>query len=281
MYGLRKLPRYKIVYASIDVLTIFLCFLFSVYVHRTNQEQSIFEFFSLNPSLIYILSGLSLLFLVIFQYNGLYRINVVLNRSANFANIIKSQYYGALNIVLVSLLMKSYNIIDPRLIIFTYIVVSIPTLYLIRVELLRELFLRLKNNSFRRNVVIVGDGNSGKLLASKLIFENPIGIDIAGFVDDDKEIGDEVVSGKCVIGNLNQLHMVIHDYNIDEIIIAIDGKDYDQLLEVVDYCKSQNVMVRLTSELFDIVTRKVETEKYIDIPVIDVASQYNNRLTLG
>lgn len=280
-FGLRKIPKYKIVYASIDVITIFICFLFSIYVHRNNQELSIFQFFSLNPSLIYILIGLSFLFLIIFQYNGLYRINIVLNRSSNFANIIKSQYYGALNIVLVSLLIKSYNTTDPRLIIFTYILVSIPTLYIIRVELLRKLFLRLRYDSFRRNVVIVGDGNSGRLLAAKLIYENSIGIEVAGFVDDDKEIGEEVVSGKCVLGKLNQLKEVISDHKIDEIIVSIDGKDYDQLLEVVDYCKAHDVMVRLTSELFAIVTRKVETEKYIDIPVVDVTSQYNNRLTLS
>jgi undecaprenyl-phosphate galactose phosphotransferase len=252
-----------------------------VYVHRKNADLNIFDFFAQNPSFFYALLGLSLLFLVIFQYNGLYRVNVVLSRSANFANIIKSQYYGALNIVLVSLLIKSYNIIDARLILFTFVIASVPTLYIIRVELLREIFLHLKNRSFRRNVVIVGDGNSGKLLATKLIFENPIGIEVVGFVDDDKEIGEEVVSDKYVVGNLNQLPQVVSDYNVDEIIVAIDNKDYDELLEVVDYCKSQNVMVRLTSELFAIVARKLETEKYIDIPVIDVASQYNNRITLG
>lgn len=183
--------------------------------------------------------------------------------------------------VLVSLLIQTYNVVDTRLIILTYIVTSIPALYFLRVELLREIFLRLRNNSFKRNVVIVGDGNSGKLLATKLIFENFIGIELVGFVDDDKEIDEEVVNGKRVIGKLNQLGQVIEDYKVDEIIIAFDGNDYDKQLEVIDYCKSHNILVRLTSELFEIVTRKVDTEKYIDIPVVDVATQYNNRLTLG
>jgi FlaA1/EpsC-like NDP-sugar epimerase len=232
-FRLRKIPKYKIVYAFADVATIFLCFLFSVYVHRNNQELNFTEFYSLNFSLISIFLGLSLIFTLIFQYNGLYRINIVLSRASHFANIIKSQYYGALNIILISMLIQSYNVLDPRLIIFTYVLVSVPTLYLIRVEFLRKVFVSLRNNSFRRNIVIVGDGNSGKLLATKLLFENFIGIEIMGFVDDDKEINEEVVGGKRVLGKLNQLGEVIRDYKIDEIIIAIDGNDYDRLLKVI------------------------------------------------
>jgi exopolysaccharide biosynthesis polyprenyl glycosylphosphotransferase len=281
IFGLQKIPRYKIVYAIVDVTTIFLCFLFSVYSHRKNQDLSLTEFFSLNKSLIYILVILTSGFIVIFQYNGLYRINIILSRAAHFANIIKAQYYGALNIVLISLLMQTYEVVDARLIIFTYIILVIPTLYLVRVELLREIFNQLRNNTFKRNVIIVGDGRSGKLLATKLLLENYIGIEIIGFVDDDKEIDDEVVGGKKVIGKLDNLGKVISEYKIDEIIVAIDGDNHEKLFEVLDFCKSHNINVRLTSELFEIVTKKVDTEKYIDIPIVDVSAQYNNKITLS
>ncbi len=280
-FGLQKIPKYKVVYAVVDIVTIFVCFLVSVYIHRSETHLSFIAFFSGNNSLIYILLGLSLLFAVIFQYNGMYRINVILSRSAHFSNIIKSQYYGALNIVLMSLLIQSYNIVDSRLIIFTYMLVAVPTLYLIRVEVLRELFIRLRHNSFRRNVVIVGDGKSGKLLAAKLMLENSIGIELIGFVDDDKDINEEIVSGKKVIGKLTDLRQVISDYKVDEIIVAIDGDNHEKLLGVLDFCKLHNIRIRLTSELFEIVTRKLDTEKYIDIPVIDVSAHYNNKFTLA
>ena len=120
IFGLRKIPKYKVVYAVVDILTIFFCFLTSVYIHRRETHLEFFQFFSDNESLIYILLGLSLIFTIIFQYNGLYRVNILLDRAAHFANILKSQYYGALNIVLVSLLIQTYNIVDARLIIFTY-----------------------------------------------------------------------------------------------------------------------------------------------------------------
>ncbi len=280
-FGLRKIPKYKVVYAVVDIFTIFTCFLISVYIHRKETNLGFIDFFTGNEPLIYILLALSLVFFVIFQYNGLYKINIILNRSAHFASIIKSQYYGALNIVLVSLLIQPYNVVDARLIIFTYMIIAVPTLYLIRVELLRELFIQLRHNSFKRNVVIVGDGKSGKLLATKLMFENYLGLELIGFVDDDKEINQDIVSGKRVVGKLSDLKQVISDYHVDEIIVAIDGNNHERLLEVLDFCKLHNISVRLTSELFEIVTRKVDIEKYIDIPVIDVSAHYNNRFTLA
>ena len=281
LFGLRKIHKFKVLYAAADLITILTCFLIAVYIHRKETQLNFFQFYFLNHSLIYILLFLSFAFIVIFQYNGLYRINIVLTRAAHLAHIVKSQYYGALNIVLVSLLIQTYDIADARLIIFTYLLIAIPSLYLIRIELLRELFIQLRNNSFKRNVVIVGDGKSGKLLATKLILENPIGIEIAGFVDDDKEIDEEVVSDKKVIGKLADLRKVITEHRIDEIIVAIDGEDHEKLFRVLDYCKLHRISVRITSELFEIVTQKVETEKYIDIPVIDVSGSYNNSITLG
>ncbi|OGU75194.1 MAG: hypothetical protein A2V93_08285 [Ignavibacteria bacterium RBG_16_34_14] len=149
-----------------------------------------------------------------------------------------------------------------------------------RVELLRYLYIKLKNNQFRRNVLIVGDGHSGRLLATKLIFENPIGIEVLGFVDDDLEIGEEVVSGKKVLGRISQLSEIIKYLKIDEILIAIEGQGYERLLKILDDCKKLDVKVRLTSELFGVVARKIGTEKYIDVPVIDVSTQYYNNLNL-
>ena len=196
-------------------------------------------------------------------------------------HIMKAIYYGALNIVLISLLIEPASLLDSDLIIFVSVLIVIPALYLFRVEILRYILIRFSGTSFKRNVIIVGDGKAGKMLATKLMYENPIGLNILGFVDDDKKLNEEVVIGKKVIGNLNNLEDIIDSYDVDELLIAVDDDDNEKVLEVIDLCKSLNVSVRVTSELFDIVARKVSTEKYAEIPVLDVSSHYNNAITLG
>jgi undecaprenyl-phosphate galactose phosphotransferase len=276
--NMKRTAKYKFIFGIADVFVIFISFFCSVFVLRQDESLSIIEFLVQSEAILLLFLFLSLVFTMIFQFNGLYRINIILNRASHLITIIKALYYGALNIVLISFLIKSTDIIDSRLIIFTFILFALPLLYIIRVELLRYLYIKLKNNQFRRNVLIVGDGQSGKLLATKLIFENPIGIEIMGFVDDDMEIGEEVVSGKKVLGRIHQLSEIIKYLKIDEILIAVDDEGYERLLQILDDCKKLDVKVRLTSELFGVVARRIGTEKYIDVPVIDISPQYYNKL---
>ncbi len=149
-----------------------------------------------------------------------------------------------------------------------------------RVEIFRRVYIRLKNKHFSRNLVLVGAGKAGKLLATRLTFENVIGISIIGFIDDKTEIGTPIVGNKKVIGNVAQIPSVVEKYNIDEILIVIDNISYERLLEILDHCKSLDVNVRLASELFDIVVKKVSTEKYADFPVVDVSPRINNTVNI-
>lgn len=107
-----------------------------------------------------------------------------------------------------------------------------------------------------------------------------MGINIIGFIDDSKAIGKEIVADKKVLGTINQIQEVIKQNKVDEILVVMDNVSYDRLLEVIDICKKLEVNVRLTSELFDIVTKKVSTEKYADFPVVDVSSRINRRFNL-
>jgi exopolysaccharide biosynthesis polyprenyl glycosylphosphotransferase len=278
--NMKKTPKYKYIFGISDLLVIFISFFCSIYVLRQDESLGIVEFFSQSEQILLLFLFLSIVFIFIFQFNGLYRVNIILNRATHLITIIKALYYGALNIVLISFLIKSTDIIDSRLIIFTFIIFALPSLYFIRVELLRHLYIKLRNNQFRRNVIIVGDGNSGKLLATKLMFENPIGIEIVGFVDDDLREGEEVVGGMKVLGKISQLREIISKNKIDEILIAIEDEGYERLLEILDDCRRLKVNIRLTSELFGVVARRIGTEKYIDIPVINVSPLYYNKLNM-
>jgi FlaA1/EpsC-like NDP-sugar epimerase len=276
----KKIAKYKYIFGVSDVFVIFISFFCSVYVLREDPSLGVIDFFIQSQQILFLFLLLSISFIFVFQFNGLYRVNIILNRASHLITIIKALYYGALNIVLISFLIKSTDIIDSRLIIFTFILFALPSLYFIRIELLRHLYIKLKNNQFKRNVIIVGDGNSGRLLAAKLMFENPIGIEVIGFIDDDLPVGENVVSEKKVLGRTSQLPDIIGKYKIDEILIAIEDEGYERFLQILDDCKRLNVNIRLTSELFGVVARKIGTEKYIDIPVIDVAPQYFNKVNL-
>lgn len=277
---MKRIPSFKYLFGIIDLLVLFVSFGFAGYFLRSETSLNLIQLYAEHTSYLLLFLLLSLIYIVVFQYNSLYKINILITRAAHLAQIIKAMYYGALNIVLVSLFFEHYEVLDLRFLVFVFILVAIPLLYLTRIELIRALFLGFSNSRFKRNVVIIGNGESGKLLATKLVYENPIGLNIVGFIDDEKPVSSDVVIGKKVLGRIEQLGSFVKDYDVDEIIVNVDGDDTEKTLALIDYCKAQCSNVKVTSELFNIVARKMNTEKYIDVPVVDVSAHYNNKMTI-
>ena len=276
---MKKLPKYKLYFATFDLIVLTLSFVFSAYLVRYNKTLSFSEFFNLGYPILSLFLIASIFFILIFQINNLYKINVIFSRSAHLTGLIKSLYYGTLNVVVISHLVKSSELIDSRLIIFIFCLIVIPVLYIFRVEVGRRILLNYKQ-LFNSNIIIVGDGTTGKLLATKLLFENPEGINILGFVVSNDDLDESKLNGLEILGSIKDLPNIRKEFSVDEIIIAIDDIFYERLLEILDICNSLKVTVKLTSELFDIVTKKVNTEKYAGIPVLGVSPHYSNNLTM-
>ncbi len=278
---MKKNYRYKYFFGIADFTILLFSFLVSIFILRNDDSVNFFAFYSAIPGILLLIFTISLIILLIFQYNGLYRLDIILNRSTHFTHILKAIYYSSLQIVLLSFILDSSMILDSRLLFVFFFLVSIGLLFLIRVELLKWVFIELSQTSFKRNVVIVGNGKSGKLLATKLLYENPLGLNILGFVDEERHTGDFVVAGKKVLGNLDDLAEIINTRIVDELIIAIDDESYERFFDIVDHCKELNVPIRMTSNLLSVVDQRLNTEKYGDISVVDVAPQYNDNFTLG
>jgi len=175
-------------------------------------------------------------------------------------------------IIFASLIFVDTDIKKLILLLISFIIVFIFNAYLFRIQYLRRFFLGLnKTKKFTQNVLIVGDGKPGRMLATKLTFENPIGINIVGFIDTEIEIGEHVIHGKKVLGNYSHISELLRKYQVDEILIAFGGEDYEQLFKLIDQCKEMKVSVKISSDLFNIIPQKFFTEKYSNLPVIDVS----------
>ncbi|MCB0731662.1 MAG: exopolysaccharide biosynthesis polyprenyl glycosylphosphotransferase [Ignavibacteriae bacterium] len=275
---MNNVPKYKLYFAIFDLVVLSFAFTISAFFVRYDKSLEFIDFLSIAYPILILFFIAAAFFIFIFQVNNLYKINVIFNRAAHLTAVIKSLYYGTLNVVVISHLVKSSEVLDSRLIIFMFVIIVMPILYLFRVEAGRRILLQYKQQ-FNSNVVIVGDGTTGKLLATKLLFENPEGINILGFVVNHK-VNEKQLNGIEVLGSVENISEISRQFRIDEIIIAIDDINYERLLEILDICNSLRVTVKLTSELFDIVTKKVTTEKYAGIPVLSASPHYNNNITL-
>jgi undecaprenyl-phosphate galactose phosphotransferase len=113
----------------------------------------------------------------------------------------------------------------------------------------------------------VGNGKSGQKLMEKVKTENKLFINIKGLIIDDAVFQTE-------------LDNAIKEEKIDEILISIDDKSYEDLMHIIDLCGKYKIDIKLSSELFGIVPKKIQTKKYYDIPIIDISTRQNSAFYL-
>ena len=275
-----KIAKYKYFFAISDLLILF--FIFSITSFTVNKILDI-EVQNAKGNFGIVLIIFSLLFIsfLIFSLNNMYKISLILVRSAHITAVIKSLLYLMIITIPSSFLFFEIELIKMSVIISSFILIFVFVSYIVRVELLRRIYSILKGKGFRRKVIIVGDGKPGRMLAAKLSFENPIGINIVGFIDEQKNIGEEIINGKRVLGKYRDIQNVVKNYDVEEILIVYDTKDYEQLLKIIDYCNEAKINVKITSDLFEIIPKKIYTEKYANIPIIDLSHSFNNWLSFS
>lgn len=272
--------NYKYFYIIADLFIFAVGFLVCSYILTNEADISLYQFSSNSFSLLGFALLLALINIFIFEVNSLYQINVILSRSRQLSQIIKSMYYGFLNIILVAILLNVDGKFDSKYLMILFPLLVIPLFLLVRIGLLRYIYLRIGSTKVLRNILIVGNGRFGKLLAAKLIFENPIGINIVGFVNTGND-NSQVIFGQKYLGGISNIDEIVSEHNVSEILLSLDGIDHKNLLEILDKCKSTDAEVKVSSELFKVIPEKVPTEEYIDIPVVNISKTSNNQFTLS
>ena len=228
-----KYPRYKYMFAFFDFVVIFTSFVLAEHITENILNKNVLTYD--NEFLTYITFFVfSILFIFLFQNNNLYKVNILLTRAPHITAIIKSFLYGTLLLILFSFVIKFSLLLSSRVFVLCFFFTGMAGISIIRLLLLKPFYMnftKILNNS---NVIIIGAGKSGKLLAEKLIFENFYGIKIVGFLDDKLDKGEVVFNNLMCVGNIDDLEKSVKQLSVDEIIIAIDNTSYENLMRIID-----------------------------------------------
>jgi undecaprenyl-phosphate galactose phosphotransferase len=181
--------------------------------------------------------------------------------------------------VLISYFVKFPIISDSRLYLIIFWGVSLVMFFFVRVLLLRYYYGEyLSKTIFQRNVLIIGAGKSGRLFAQTLYADNVFGIKILGFLDDTYLKDTVVFRNLKVIGKISDLEYFVDNNKIDELDICLDNVEYEELMQIIDECIRLDVNVKVTSEMFNIIPQKMHSERYFNIPVVDVTHKMNQNI---
>jgi len=141
---------------------------------------------------------------------------------------------------------------------------------------------RLTLRSIQRRMLIAGIGVHdtvvvGSTAKSRELYDEvekypALGYRIVGFAGLDRR---KVVPYKGVpsLGSVDELHGIIPEYRIREVLIALDSSDHNRLLDIIAKCNSHKVGMKIMPDLYDIISGQARTNQIYGFPLIEISPQ--------
>lgn len=140
--------------------------------------------------------------------------------------------------------------------------------------LFEKLALRISSRYVRahgfnyRTVLIVGANEAALSIAASILGHRFWGYRVAGFVADEEEEMPESVGGLPVLGRVSELGRIVEGQVIDEVLFAIDRRDFDRFEDLFLGLQEQGIITRFALNFFPHAKASVQLEELDGVPLL-------------
>jgi polysaccharide biosynthesis protein PslA len=203
-------------------------------------------------------------------YNAIYH----KSRLIEFFNTFIYSFFGSICILFLFLLYDAtgdYNIYYKEFISLWAIQTAIT--FFIRLLFLNGAKSQLNNGSVFFNTLIIGSSKNAVNLYNSIINnKEKTGYRIAGFANTNGNTGSSLPGGILNLGSADDADNIITENKIEEVIIAVEKKERNQLEKILQQLSDNEVNIKLTADTVDIISGSVKTNNVLGIPLIELQS---------
>ena len=157
-----------------------------------------------------------------------------LYKSKQTVLITKGIVIGFIILIIAQFIIRPSVMLDSRLMFIYFLLLCTVLLISYRLLLIRPIFRsKWLGNLLSENILIIGAGKRGKLLASKIMEEQEFQSEVIGFLDDNIERGMIVFQDFKILGKLDDIKKVIKDYRVNSVYLAIDNISKNRLYSII------------------------------------------------
>ncbi len=204
------------------------------------------------------------------SYNAIYH----KSRLIEFFNTFTYTFFGSLCILFMFLLYDAtgdYNIYYKEF-ISLWAIQTVVT-FCIRLFFLNRAKSQLNNGSVFFNTLIIGSStNAVNLYNSISSNKEKTGYRITGFANTNGINHSSLPAGIINLGRANNADAIIAKNKIEEVIIAVEKKERNQLEKILQQLSDTEVNIKLTADTVDIISGSVKTTNVLGIPLIELQS---------
>jgi exopolysaccharide biosynthesis polyprenyl glycosylphosphotransferase len=214
--------------------------------------------------------------LILHYYSGYYNKIFEKSRLAEFFTTLATTLIGTFVLffaLLLKILPDSARIYYEQLANLFFITFGFT--YFFRIIITSQTAQKLKNREWTTNVLILGTGEKA-FLVQKLLNEPSASLayTVQGFIQTGQPSSNPVIDKQLILGNLDDLKMLIRDLNTEELIIAIDSEDDDDLLRLLYSLYQYQLPLKLPINYTHLLTGGIKIKTITGFPLFDVTN-YN------
>ena len=133
-------------------------------------------------------------------------------------------------------------------------------------------YLRAKGIGVQR-VLLVGIGDVGQSVLRVMIARKELGYAPVGFLDDNPSRAHADLGRVLALGEPEKLSEIIHDYNVNLVVIALDWSQHDRIVDLVWQARNVGADVRVVPDLFQLNMKQVQVENLDGVPLLGVSGK--------
>lgn len=131
--------------------------------------------------------------------------------------------------------------------------------------------LKIKKRIIGFNTLIVGSNEKAYNLFNEIESEkDSVGFKFIGFINGDINHESELAKRLPQLGKYEDIARIVQEYNIDEVIIAIESSEHENLKKIIADLENCRADVKIIPDMYDIITGSVKMNHLFGIPLIQI-----------
>ena len=209
--------------------------------------------------------------LVLYHLFGAYKNIYYKSRINEMFNTLVSTFTGCVLLVFIFIIYNKDKYLSFYKAFFFLFIIQFIITYFFRSILLSIVHDQLQKQQVWFNTLIIGSNENALQLYKSITTNNEkTGYRICGFLNIENKISDELKLQTASLGNIVNAATIIDEFDIKEVIIAIEKNEKQQLEKILEQLNEKEVNVKMMPDKFDILSGAVRTNNVMGTPLIEI-----------
>jgi len=245
------------------------------FVYRKNIENGHFEFGDLSDpkffaGILLIPFGWILLYGIFDKYHDIYRLSRMSTLVRTFFLSILGVLFLFFTLILDDIVRDYHSYYSS---LFTLFIIHFFLTALARMYILTKASQRLKKGLVSFKTIIIGGNNNALELYQEIVnIKKSLGFKFIGFVDSNGKSTNVLEDHLPKLGKISDLEQIIKNYEIEDVIIAIETSEHNQLKNILNtlFDYGNRLYVRIIPDMYDILLGTVKMDHVFGAVLINI-----------